>query len=53
MLKVQAEWSLTPIPLRGEVVRQIGEAFRVHKDALGMLISMEMGKIRTEGLGEV
>ncbi len=42
-------WMKTPAPIRGEVVRQIGEAFRKKKEALGMLISLEMGKIKSEG----
>jgi aldehyde dehydrogenase (NAD+) len=46
-------WRLVPAPERGEVVRRIGHALREHKDALGALVSMEVGKIRTEGLGEV
>ena len=41
------------MPARGEIVRQIGQAFRDHKTALGHLISLEMGKIKSEGLGEV
>ena len=48
-----AEWRTWPAPKRGEVVRQIGEALREHKDALGRLVSLEMGKIYQEGLGEV
>ncbi|MEQ8844963.1 MAG: aldehyde dehydrogenase family protein [Phycisphaerales bacterium] len=47
------EWRLVPAPERGEVVRRIGHALRQHKDALGALVSMEVGKIRSEGLGEV
>jgi aldehyde dehydrogenase (NAD+) len=47
------EWRTWPAPKRGEVVRQIGEALREHKDALGRLVSLEMGKIYQEGLGEV
>lgn len=43
----------SPAPLRGEIVRQIGQALRDKKDALGSLISLEMGKIKTEGDGEV
>jgi aldehyde dehydrogenase family 7 protein A1 len=39
--------------VRGEIVRQIGDAMRAKKEALGMLISLEMGKIKSEGLGEV
>ncbi len=46
-------WRLVPAPRRGEIVRQIGEEFRQNKDALGKLISTEMGKILPEGLGEV
>ena len=46
-------WRLVPAPQRGEVVRRIGHALRKHKDALGALVSMEVGKIRSEGLGEV
>ena len=46
-------WAKTPAPIRGEVVRQIGEAFRRKKEPLGLLISLEMGKIKSEGLGEV
>lgn len=46
-------WLKTPAPMRGEIVRQIGNAFREHKNELGALISLEMGKILSEGLGEV
>lgn len=49
----KVRWAKTPAPVRGEVVRQIGEAFRQKKEALGLLISLEMGKIKSEGLGEV
>ncbi len=48
-----AEWRLWPAPRRGEIVRQIGEALRENKDALGQLVSYEMGKSLQEGLGEV
>ena len=41
----KVRWMKTPGPIRGEVIRQIGEAFRRKKEALGMLISLEMGKI--------
>lgn len=47
------EWRMTPAPLRGEIVRQIGNALRKHKDDLGALVAYEMGKIFQEGLGEV
>ena len=46
-------WAKTPAPIRGEIVRQIGDAMRAKKEALGMLISLEMGKIKSEGMGEV
>ena len=46
-------WRAVPAPRRGEIIRQIGAALREHKDALGSLISLEMGKIKQEGLGEV
>ena len=44
---------MLPPPIRGEVVREIGNAVREKKEALGALISLEMGKIKSEGLGEV
>jgi len=47
------DWQLTPGPKRGEIVRQIGEAIRGKKEALAKLISLEMGKIYAEALGEV
>ena len=47
------EWRKWPAPLRGEVVRKIGLALRENKEALGHLITIEMGKIIQEGLGEV
>ncbi|TLX77192.1 aldehyde dehydrogenase family protein [Labilibacter sediminis] len=46
-------WRKVPAPKRGEVVRLIGEALRQEKEHLGQLISLEMGKIYQEGLGEV
>src|SRR5262245_46112204 len=48
-----ARWRLVPAPRRGELVRQIGEELRVHKDALGRLVAIEVGKVLSEGLGEV
>jgi aldehyde dehydrogenase (NAD+) len=47
------EWRMWPAPKRGEVVRQVGDALREHKQALGKLVSYEMGKSLQEGLGEV
>lgn len=46
-------WRLWPAPKRGEIVRQIGDALRIKKTALGTLVSYEMGKSLQEGLGEV
>lgn len=46
-------WREVPAPVRGQVVRAIGEEFRLHRAALGELVSLESGKIRAEGLGEV
>jgi len=51
--KAFKSWRLVPAPKRGEIVRQIGEALRENKDALGKLVSYEMGKSFQEGLGEV
>ena len=47
------EWRNVTAPKRGEIVRQLGEKLRFHKDALGKLVSYEMGKSLQEGLGEV
>ena len=47
------EWRMIPAPKRGEIVRQIGNAVRKHKKELGALVSLEVGKIRVEGEGEV
>ena len=47
------EWRKWPAPKRGEIIRQIGDALRSHKQALGQLVSYEMGKSLQEGLGEV
>jgi len=46
-------WRMMPAPQRGEIVRQIGNELRLHKAELGALVSIEMGKILAEGLGEV
>lgn len=46
-------WRQVPAPKRGEVIRQIGNALREHKDALGSLVALEMGKSKQEGDGEV
>jgi len=46
-------WRRWPAPKRGEVVRLLGDALRRHKEDLGLLVTLEVGKIRSEGLGEV
>jgi aldehyde dehydrogenase (NAD+) len=51
--KAFLRWRLMPAPQRGEIVRQLGLALRDAKDDLGMLVTLEAGKIRSEGLGEV
>jgi aldehyde dehydrogenase (NAD+) len=48
-----AAWRNVPAPRRGEAVRLIGDALRAKKDLLGSLVSLEMGKIKVEGDGEV
>jgi aldehyde dehydrogenase (NAD+) len=52
-LAAAAAWRRVPAPKRGEAVRQVGEELRAFKDALGSLVSMENGKIKAEGDGEV
>jgi aldehyde dehydrogenase (NAD+) len=47
------EWRMRPAPKRGELVRRLGELLRENKQPLGELVSLETGKIRAEGLGEV
>ena len=46
-------WREVPAPKRGEIVRQFGHALREKKDALGKLVTIEMGKSIQEGWGEV
>ena len=46
-------WRTTPAPRRGEAVRLCADALRTHKDALGSLVALEMGKSKPEGDGEV
>jgi len=46
-------WGELPAPKRGEIVRQIGDALRLKLEPLGKLVSLEMGKIAPEGIGEV
>ncbi len=47
------EWRRVPAPVRGQLVRELGELLREHKADLATLVSIEAGKIRSEGLGEV
>jgi aldehyde dehydrogenase (NAD+) len=47
------EWRQIPAPVRGDAIRRVGNALRDNKDALGSLVSLEMGKIKAEGDGEV
>jgi aldehyde dehydrogenase (NAD+) len=49
----QRRWQSVPAPRRGELVRLYGNALRQNKDALGMLVTLETGKLLQEGLGEV
>lgn len=53
MDRAKPAFAALPLPVRGELVRQIGEALRAKKTELGALVSLEMGKITAEGLGEV
>ncbi|MCH1867289.1 aldehyde dehydrogenase family protein [Nocardioides sp. CFH 31398] len=47
------QWRSVPAPVRGQLVRELGELLREHKEDLGRLVSIEAGKIVSEGLGEV
>lgn len=51
--KMFARWRMVPAPQRGLIVREIADALRKHKDDLGALVTLEMGKILAEGRGEV
>jgi aldehyde dehydrogenase (NAD+) len=51
--KAFEEWRTWPAPKRGEIVRQLGDELRKHKEELGLLVTLEAGKVRSEGLGEV
>ena len=52
-LEAYDEWRKVPAPIRGQLVREMGEALRDYKDLLGSLVALEMGKIKQEGDGEV
>ena len=47
------KWRMVPAPKRGQIVRHLGDELRKNKEALGKLVTLEMGKILPEGLGEV
>ena len=49
----QLAWRSVPAPRRGELVRQYGNTLREHKRSLGMLVTLETGKLLQEGLGEI
>jgi aldehyde dehydrogenase (NAD+) len=51
--KTFLSWRTVPAPKRGELVREIGEQLRKHKADLGLLVTLEMGKVWAEGEGEV
>src|SRR5262245_61585113 len=51
--KAFISWREIPAPKRGELIRAIGDELRQHKDQLGSLVSLEMGKSKQEGDGEV
>ncbi len=51
--RVFREWRMLPAPKRGEIVREVGDALRSHKADLGRLIALEVGKVPSEGEGEV
>jgi aldehyde dehydrogenase (NAD+) len=51
--KMFERWRMEPAPKRGEIVREIGEELRAAKDELGLLVTLEAGKILAEGRGEV
>ncbi|KAG5523583.1 hypothetical protein RHGRI_035400 [Rhododendron griersonianum] len=52
-MQVSTSSNTIPAPKRGEIVRQIGDALRAKLQQLGRLVSLEMGKILAEGIGEV
>ncbi len=47
------KWRMLPAPQRGQIVREIGDILREYKEPLGKLVTLEMGKIKAEGCGEV
>jgi len=53
MEAIKEKWFEFPMPQRGLIVQEIGDAFRKHKANLGKLVALEMGKILSEGEGEI
>lgn len=51
--KAFESWRMVPAPRRGQIVREIGDILRRYKEPLGKLVTLEMGKIKAEGMGEV
>ena len=51
--KAFQEWRMVPAPIRGQLILEMANELRKKKDALGNLVSLEMGKIKAEGDGEV
>jgi len=51
--KAFEKWRMIPAPRRGLIIREIGEVLREYKEPLGELVTLEMGKIKAEGMGEV
>ncbi len=52
-IKAFEEWSMVPAPERGILIREIGNALRLNKEKLGRLVSLEVGKTKSEGEGEI
>jgi len=53
MEETKDKWFATPMPTRGLIVQEIGELFKKYKSQLGKLVTLEMGKIASEGEGEI
>ena len=53
MTDCHEKWMKTPAPIRGEIVRQIGDEIRRSIKPLGQLVALEVGKIQAEGIGEI
>ncbi len=53
MEELKEKWFVTPMPTRGLIVQEIGDLFKKYKSHLGKLVTLEMGKILSEGEGEI